>query len=627
MINKEEWLQNQWNNLPKFVTDPDPQIYNSGNYVVLDFETTNLEKGNPYNPENRIILAVWRRVTKGIKGKPKYLWGSEYELQQLISDIEKSDFLVAHNAQFELAWLQRAGYDLASRPIYCTQVAEYVIAGNRPWKLGLDACAERYGLGGKLSIISKLIKTGVCPSEMPKSWLLDYCIQDVILCENIFEIQLGVLSSLGLLHTCYSRCLFTPILADIGRHGMHLAPERVEVLHRDYQERLDLLEQDFDELTGGINVKSPKQMIEFIFGELGFSVPKDYRGNPILTNSGNPSTSSDSLAKLKPTNKRQNQFLELKKVISKTKDAISKYLRSFHRCIEETNDQVLQAQHNQTRTQTHRLSSSGKQFSVQLQNIPRDFKPLFSARKEGWLMGEHDEGQLEFRCAVDLARDVRGMSDIREEIDVHAFTAEILFGKDFTEGEPSRRKQLRTEAKAHTFKPLYGGSSGTQKQQAYYEAFKKKYPEIARLQNDWKTEVLRNKTLRIASGLIFYWPDTKMTHSGYVVNTTSICNFPVQSFATADMVPLAMVCMWHRMKVDNLESFLVNTIHDSIIGEVHPDEVERYDAIGQRALTGDVIYMLKALYDYEWITPLEAGGEFSQYWADSPDWRNTYLGD
>lgn len=242
-------------------------------------------------------------------------------------------------------------------------------------------------------------------------------------------------------------------------------------------------------------------------------------------------------------------------------------------------------------------------------------------------MGEHDEGQLEFRCAVDLARDVRGMSDIREEIDVHAFTAEILFGKDFTEGEPSRRKQLRTEAKAHTFKPLYGGSSGTQKQQAYYEAFKKKYPEIARLQNDWKTEVLRNKTLRIASGLIFYWPDTKMTHSGYVVNTTSICNFPVQSFATADMVPLAMVCMWHRMKVDNLESFLVNTIHDSIIGEVHPDEVERYDAIGQRALTGDVIYMLKALYDYEWITPLEAGGEFSQYWADSPDWRNTYLGD
>lgn len=627
MSDNEVWLQDLWNRIPSFVTSPDPHIYSNGSYVVLDFETTNLNKGDPYNPDNKLLLAVWRLVHPGDPGKLKYCWGSEYEMGELLRDIQFCDFIVAHNAQFELAWLARCGYDVGSKPIFCTQVAEYVIAGNRKWKLSLEDCANRAGWDGKLSIISKLIKQGVCPSEIPQSWLLDYCIKDVELCERLFRRQLGNLDRLGLLRVHYSRCLFTPVLADIGKNGMHLDAERVERLYNVYRTRLDILEAEFDELSGGINVKSPKQLIDFIYGELGFDVPKDYRGNPILTKSGQPSTSADSLAKLKPKNKKQRQFIDLKKAISKTKDALSKYLNSFQRCINEREDNILMASHNQTRTGTHRLSSSGKEYSVQMQNIPRDFKPLFSARNEGWSIGEHDEGQLEFRAAVDLARDEQGANDISENVDVHAFTATILYGNDFVEGEKARQKQLRTMAKAHTFKPLYGGSSGTPREREYYSAFKKKYPAVTRLQESWKSTVLRDKQLRIPSGLIFYWPDTKMTHSGYIVNTTNICNYPVQSIATADLLPLAMICFWHRLRAAKLQSFLVNTIHDSVIGEVHPDEKEKYDAIGQKALTDDAIYMFKALYDYEWITPLEADGEFSLNWADSEHWRETYLGD
>ncbi|PWG73366.1 hypothetical protein DF186_23440, partial [Enterococcus hirae] len=66
-----------------FLEEPDPEIYLSDNYVVVDFETTNLEKGSPINPDNRIVLATW----KCGKGEVKYKFGSEFEQEELISDI------------------------------------------------------------------------------------------------------------------------------------------------------------------------------------------------------------------------------------------------------------------------------------------------------------------------------------------------------------------------------------------------------------------------------------------------------------------------------------------------------------------------------------------------------------
>ena len=45
--------------LPKWLTDLDPEVYLKKNYLVVDFETTNLDKGDPRNPDNKIVLAVW----------------------------------------------------------------------------------------------------------------------------------------------------------------------------------------------------------------------------------------------------------------------------------------------------------------------------------------------------------------------------------------------------------------------------------------------------------------------------------------------------------------------------------------------------------------------------------------
>src|SRR5207302_5590559 len=173
---------------------------------------------------------------------------------------------------------------------------------------------------------------------------------------------------------------------------------------------------------------------------------------------------------------------------------------------------------NQTVTDTHRLSSSGRRGGFQFHNFDRAFKPLFRARGAGSVMVEADAPQLEFRAAAFLGNDEVAKRDIIEGADIHAFTASIL-------------KTSRQNAKPHTFKPLYGGMSGTAAEKRYYAAFRAKYKGVYEEQTRWTWEVLNKKQLRIASGLIFYWPDTEISRSGYISNTSSIFNYPVQSFA------------------------------------------------------------------------------------------------
>jgi hypothetical protein len=104
-----------------------------------------------------------------------------------------------------------------------------------------------------------------------------------------------------------------------------------------------------------------------------------------------------------------------------------------------------------------------------------------------------------------------------------------------------------------------------------------------------------------------------MKRDGYITNTNSIYNYPVQAMATAEIIPLAMVCAWHRMK--DLRSYLVNTVHDSIIAEVHPEEVELWHEIAQQCLIADAYTMMEKLYGVALTVPLGAGVTIGTHWG------------
>ena len=286
---------------------------------------------------------------------------------------------------------------------------------------------------------------------------------------------------------------------------------------------------------------------------------------------------------------------------------LTKYLRKFAQCCQEA-DGLLRAVFNQANTRTHRLSSSGLVFKIQFHNLNRKFKPIFRARHDGWLVGEADGAQLEFRAGVHMGRDRQGLYDILHDVDIHRYTASVLNGI----AEDAVTKEQRQSAKTDTFKPLYGGRSGTPAQRAYYEAFGKKYNQIDETQRGWTHTVLNTKKLRTEYGLIFYWPGCRMQQSGYILHTTSIYNYPVQGFATAEIIPLGLVCAWHRMR--NMKSFLVNTVHDSIIAELHPAEVDLWHEIAQTCLIHDAYVLLRKLYKIDLTVPLGAGVVIGEHW-------------
>ncbi len=579
-------------------------IYLSDNYVALDFETSNKSKGDSRNADNHLVLSVYGRG--GRLNEYEHNRKGEYKQRHLVDTVERCDFIIAHNAKFELGWLKRCGVDLTKVCVFDTMIAEYVIQGNQKAPLNLDAVAERYGLGNKISHISKLIKSGTCPSEMHPPFLLRYCKIDVGLCELLFKKQLEILKERNLLGVFLTRCNFTPVLTDIEHNGIFLDKDRVEKTREEYQARKLVLDKALNAMCEEpINWGSPNQLAKFIYTEMGFTELVDRKKQPKRNKpnkqfpDGLPKTDADTLDALVAKTKKQREFVELRKEQSKVSKALSTYLDLFQTACDDSNG-VLQGSFNQCVTATHRLSSSKPNF----QNFSREFKPLFTSRHEGWSIAEADYAQLEFRVAAFLGNDKKAIEDIENGFDVHSFTADII-------------GCARQEAKAHTFKPLFGGTSGTKDEVRYYKAFKEKYEDIARAQDEWVTIALMTKEQVIASGLKFYWPYIRLDpRTGYVAGNTNVRNYPIQSLATAEIVPIGVTRLWHLMKQHNMQSFIVNTVHDSVIVEIHPDERELFEELVVKSFVEYVYEYLLEVYDIDFNVKLAADIDITTHWGE-----------
>lgn len=647
------WTQAELALLPSFLSDLDPSIYLSDNYIVLDFEvdTTHGDYGSPVHSDNKMLLGHWR-VGKGHKlyGGDKAggtVWGDEYsaEWDALRDALSSARFLVAHNAQYELGWLRRMGVDLRSVLPFDTQIAEYVLLGNLaagakelgmlPVSISLDACAARRGLPRKDPVVDVLIGNGINPLLIPKPWLGARNQLDVETTELLFLRQREELQRSGRLPVQYTRCLLTPVLADVQFEGMALDGDRVQAAFEEYTAKQETLQAQMDLLTGGINMNSPKQKAEFIYGKLGFKELTNRRGEPKRAPGGGRLTNDKALQQLKVTTLEQTRFIELRSALSKVSAALSKNLLFFKGVVDEYGGQFF-AQIHQTRTATHRLSSTGIPLvfkslltaegkpstrSVQFQNTPRDFKKLFKAKRPGFLIVDPDGSGLEMRAAIQLGDDRQGIIDIDSNHDFHTFTASVLNGIGLTEVTTEGANSQRQLAKPDTFKPLYGGTKGTAAQERYYAAFRARYPDIDETQQAWLAEVLRTKQLVTPWGLIYYFPTAKVNKNGWSNVTSTVYNYPVQTFATAEIVPIALVYLWHGIRERGLEQdvFIVNTVHDDAPCEVRANKVEAFIDLAKQAFTTDVYRYLEKVYKIQMKVALGVGIKAGEHWGEGKE--------
>lgn len=579
-------------------------IYDSTNYVVLDFETTAHRHGLALFPENRLVLACWK---VGPAGRINVLWGNEFEMASLVEAVSKADFIVAHNAKFELQWLKRCGMDIERLIVWDTMIAEHVLAGNRRAALSLDETAKRRLGKRKRLTVGSLIELGIPVEQIPDLWLVEYCSRDVELTAQLFLVQHQLQTEQRQTHLTFARCLLTPLLAEMEFRGLQLDPERVLPELATKEERYNRIGAELSLLLEGRNPNSPLQLAEFLYDKLGFQEAVKREGRDWVqdrTATGRRKTDADTISRLKPTTQEQARFIELFTEHRGLNGELTKYLRKFGDCCAAGG--LLRAQFNQCRTQTHRLSSSGLEYSTQLQNLPREFKRLFKARTPDWLIGEVDGSQLEFRVAAHLGRDEQAIRDIVGGVDVHKETARII-------------GVSRQDAKAFTFKPLYGGSSGTEAQKEYFAYFRNRYKGIAGTQQRWINEVLEHKMLQTEYGMRFYWPNTTMQRSGYVTNTTSICNFPVQGLATAEIIPLSVIALNNLIRRHGAQMFIVNTVHDSIVVELPPEEEGLFLQLSKEALIDETYRLLKEIYDIDLVVPLGCGVKVGKHWGEGEE--------
>jgi DNA polymerase-1 len=264
----------------------------------------------------------------------------------------------------------------------------------------------------------------------------------------------------------------------------------------------------------------------------------------------------------------------------------------------------------QHRTATGRFSGA----DPNMQNMPRGgtfpVKKVFVSRWEGGKILEADFAQLEFRTAAYLSQDKVAINEIKTGFDVHAYTANVITKS----GQPTTRQ----DAKAHTFAPLYGatGFGRTKAEARYYQDFTKKYKGVASWHSRLAKEALEKRSIRTPSGREFSFPDVQRRMNGSVSHFTQIKNYPVQSFATADIVPLVLIHIEDRLKL--LQSCIVNTVHDSIVIDVHPDEINKVIFI-LKGINEDMNTIINQQFKIDFNVPLLLEAKIGDNWLDTKD--------
>ena len=295
--------------------------------------------------------------------------------------------------------------------------------------------------------------------------------------------------------------------------------------------------------------------------------------------------------------------------------ALDSYLSNFVEGIAaftKDND-ILHVRLNQHVTATGRFSGSNPNF----QNLPRGgtfpIKKVIKSRWEGGYISEWDFAQLEFRVAGILSGDSLIKSEVEGGFDVHSYTAQVITDA----GQPTTRQV----AKAHTFAPLYGatGYGRTPPEAAYYTHFMEKYSIVAQWHKVLAKQVINHGYVKLPSGREFVFPNTQRKRDGTVTNFTAIKNYPVQGFATGDIVPAVLVEVHRKLSEAKLKSCVVNSVHDSIVLDVHPDEKDQVKEI-MDGINADLTRFVSAKFNVDINIPLCMEGSIGSTWLQQDDW-------
>ena len=291
------------------------------------------------------------------------------------------------------------------------------------------------------------------------------------------------------------------------------------------------------------------------------------------------STAADVLEKLAPEHKIVADILEyrgLAKLKSTYADGLADYIEA---------DGRIHTSFNQTITATGRISST----EPNLQNIPmrtelgRLIRKVF-VPKEGYVFADADYSQIELRILAHMSEDPGLISAYHEGEDIHAITASKVFHVPFEEVTPLQRRN----AKAVNFGIVYGISSFGLSQdlsisvgeaKEYMEKYFETYPGVKQYQDSVIQDAKQKGYSITMYGRRRPIPELKAGNFNLRQFGERVAmNAPIQGSA-ADIMKIAMINVFFALKRENLKSKLILQIHDELVIETAPDEVDKVTAL------------------------------------------------
>ncbi|MCR4678497.1 MAG: DNA polymerase I [Lachnospiraceae bacterium] len=320
----------------------------------------------------------------------------------------------------------------------------------------------------------------------------------------------------------------------------------------------------YEEAGTEFNINSPKQLGEVLFEKLQLPGGKK-------TKSGY-STAADVLEKLSVDYPIVNDILEYR-TLSKLNSTYAEGLQNY---ISE--DGRIHAHFNQTITATGRLSST----DPNLQNIPirtelgRELRKVFYP-KDGFTFVDADYSQIELRLMAHMSGDEKMIQAFKEGKDIHRSTASHVFNTPFDEVTAEQRRS----AKAVNFGIIYGISDfglsrdiGIDMKSAkkYKEDYFGNFPKIKKYLDDTVKKAKEDGFTTTLFGRIRPIPELKS--SNFMQRSFGervAMNAPLQGTA-ADIMKIAMINIFNRMKAENLESKMLIQVHDEVLIETKLSE-------------------------------------------------------
>ena len=496
---------------------------------------------------------------------------------ELIKDIISNEEIKKIGYNLKDDYLALKPYDIQlNNMFFDIAIGEYLIDSKSSTSYECSDIAMKY-LTKKIKSKEELLGKGAKAkkfSDLELEELSIYFGEILNIVYNVYPIMEKAFKEMDMEYLFYDvEMPLVEVLGSMEYEGMAVDKNQLEELGNKFKEIISNLEEEIFTMAGEkFNINSPKQLGVILFEKLELPVIKK-------TKTGY-STNADVLEKLRDKHEIIDKITEYRQIVKLN----STYVEGLSNIINPISGRI-HSSFNQTITTTGRISST----EPNLQNIPvktemgREIRKVFIA-KDNCKLVDADYSQVELRVLAHMSDDEHMIDAFQHNMDIHSKTASQIFGVDINDVTSLQR----SEAKAINFGIVYGKTDfglaqdlniPVPKAKAYIESYFANYDKI----KVFMDEAIKNATDKGYALTIFnrrrYIPE--INSSNFMVRNQGkrfAMNAPIQGSA-ADIIKIAMVNVFTRLKDENLKSRLILQVHDELIVEALEEEIDKVCSI------------------------------------------------